>query len=414
MIGLGIADAKRPGLVALETRADEGDVAVGIAEAGGRAVQRHEAAALRDVVEQGLLLRGFDARGVGVDEQGVVVLEVFERERTGGVLGVDELDTARDHRRGEIAEAGAGLVQAVIAKEENFEGRGVRGERSEAEEEPGCEATKRERNHGTGWGRRTEDGRPRTDEGGLLAITNYSTANLWGGWPLAHWGIPPPLGWPRRKFSHGKLYGAAVWCIVGRVMKAIRQSCGVAGLLAMGLLAGCSSSQMGRIDSNREIYESWPIEIRQAVLDAKVEVGMTPDMVQMAIGKPTEVVASPGGTGEEIWIYRKGGVDDSMMGYPPSYPGAGYPGVGFPSSSGNGGTVGITTGRGGTGITTGGGIGIGGGTGIGSGIGSTGIGGIGGSGPLIMGPPMSRTPVEEREVVFRDGVVFRADPPPAK
>jgi hypothetical protein len=28
--------------------------------------------------------------------------------------------------------------------------------------------------------------------------------------------------------------------------------------------------------------------------------------------------------------------------------------------------------------------------------------------------PVSRTPVEEREVVFRNGVVYRADPPPGK
>ncbi|MSU25011.1 MAG: hypothetical protein EXS32_14485 [Opitutus sp.] len=178
------------------------------------------------------------------------------------------------------------------------------------------------------------------------------------------------------------------------------------GIFAAIFLGGCSSSQIGRIDSNRDIYESWPIETRQAVLDGKVEQGMTPDMVQMAIGKPTEKVASPGATGEEIWIYRKGGVDDSMMGYPgsypsASYPGGGYPGSGYPSSSGN--TIGITTGRGGTGIITGGGLGIGGGMG--------GLGGMGGSGPMVMGPPMRRTPAEEREVVFRDGVVFRADQP---
>ncbi len=51
------------------------------------------------------------------------------------------------------------------------------------------------------------------------------------------------------------------------------------------------------------------------------------------------------------------------------------------------------------------GIGIGsGGATIGSGMGGYPGGGY----------PMPRTPVEEREVVFRNGVVFRADPPPEK
>ena len=179
---------------------------------------------------------------------------------------------------------------------------------------------------------------------------------------------------------------------------------------------------MSRIDSNRDIYETWPIETRQAVLDGKVEQGMLPEMVQVAWGKPTEVVASPGGgPGDEIWVYKRGGEDPSMMGYPGAgypgggYPGGGYPGGGYPGggypSGGGGPSIGISTGRGGTGIITGGGggIGIGGGTGISGGIGGIGIGGGGMGG---MGGPMGRpTPADVREVVFRNGVVFRADPP---
>ena len=181
---------------------------------------------------------------------------------------------------------------------------------------------------------------------------------------------------------------------------------------------------MSRIDANRDIYETWPVETKQAVLDGKVEVGMLPEMVKVAWGTPSEVVASPGGgPGDEIWVYTKGGQDPSMMGYPgasypgASYPGGGYPGGGYPGGgypgggypSGGGSTIGITTGRGGTGIITGGGggIGIGGGTGISGGMGGIGIGGGG------MGGPMRSRPSSEdvKEVVFRNGVVFRADLP---
>ena len=179
---------------------------------------------------------------------------------------------------------------------------------------------------------------------------------------------------------------------------------------------------MRRIDANREVYEQWPIEVRQAVLDGKVEEGMTPEMVTMALGQPTEVVTRNGTVNsgdDEVWIYRTGGIDPNMGssypggaypggGYPgAAYPGGGYPGTGYPAS--NGGGIIMSPGRGGGVAVIPPSIGIGmGGSGIGGGLGGPGIGGMG------TGMPMPSTPVEEREVVFRNGVVLRADPPPEK
>lgn len=165
----------------------------------------------------------------------------------------------------------------------------------------------------------------------------------------------------------------------------------------LALVVGCSSSQMSRIDRNRDIYETWPLEVRQAVLDGKVEAGMNPDMVRVAWGEPSEISVSP--AGDEIWVYTKGGDPGSVM----------YPGSTGMGGGGMGGTgIGISTGRGGTVVGTTGGIGIGGGMG-GVGIGGTGIGGVGGMGgmgaPIVTRP----TPPEVREVVFRSGVVIRAD-----
>jgi hypothetical protein len=173
-----------------------------------------------------------------------------------------------------------------------------------------------------------------------------------------------------------------------------------------GLVGGCASPQMSRIDRNRDVYESWPIDTQQAVLDGKVEPGMTPEMVKVAWGEPTRV--SQAGTGEEVWVYEKGGSDGSVM-YPGgSYPGGMYPGGGINASPG----IGIVTGRGiGTQVGATGGIGVGvpiGGANIGMGSGLGGMGGMGGMGGPIVTPP---TPAEVKEVVFRDGVVFRADQP---
>lgn len=168
--------------------------------------------------------------------------------------------------------------------------------------------------------------------------------------------------------------------------------------LAAGLAGGCNSPQIGRIDNNRDIYENWPIETREKVLAGTVEQGMTPDMVWMAAGEPTEIVSRTGTpkTGEdEVWIYRTGGdeVLDPMATpfpngpYPANYPGA---------NMGNGG--GVVLGRGGAGVVMSPTIGIG--------------GNMGGMGTSPM--PTRRTPVDEREIVFKDGVVVRADPPPPK
>lgn len=78
-------------------------------------------------------------------------------------------------------------------------------------------------------------------------------------------------------------------------------------LLAAALLAGCATSTtpMNRIDANRDEYEKWPIEVKQAVLDGRVEKGMTPKQVEVAVGEPVskEIRATRNGT-QEVWTYK--------------------------------------------------------------------------------------------------------------
>ncbi len=124
-------------------------------------------------------------------------------------------------------------------------------------------------------------------------------------------------------------------------------------LLAGGLawLAGCTNPTspnaiMDRVDANRDVYESWPIDVKDAVLSGQVLRGMTPDMVYVARGNPSERVDR--GNGDEIWVYRirgsGGGGGGSILprgttvsvgtggsaAYPGSYPGT-YPGT-YPST----------------------------------------------------------------------------------
>jgi hypothetical protein len=118
---------------------------------------------------------------------------------------------------------------------------------------------------------------------------------------------------------------------------------------------------MSRVDANRGLYESWPLEIQEAVSSGRVIKGMTPEQVEMALGKPSRVEQRTGGAnGDEIWIYG--------------------------SSGGSGSSI-----LNNTSISLGGGIG-----GVGIGSGPIGVGGRRSSG-------------EEKEVVFANGVVMRAD-----
>jgi hypothetical protein len=133
--------------------------------------------------------------------------------------------------------------------------------------------------------------------------------------------------------------------------------------LALLWLGGCATSPISRIDENRGKYESWPLEVQEAVLKGEARPGMTPEQVEMALGKPTEVVTRSVRTAQdEIWVYRKSAVGSTLL---------------------NNAGVSVGTGIGGVNVGTG-----------------MGLGGLGGG---------RRTP-DEQEVVFSDGVVVRSDP----
>ncbi|MEO6568183.1 MAG: hypothetical protein ABIO94_05425 [Opitutaceae bacterium] len=132
-------------------------------------------------------------------------------------------------------------------------------------------------------------------------------------------------------------------------------------LAGISLLAACAASPLSRIDSNRALYESWPLEVQEAVLSGQVKQGMTPEMVQMSVGRPSQVINRSVQAGDdEVWVYRKGGGGGSLL-----------------KNTG----ISIGAGTGGIGVGT-----------------NTSIGGGGGG-----------SVEEEHEVVFQKGVVVRTD-----
>jgi len=75
------------------------------------------------------------------------------------------------------------------------------------------------------------------------------------------------------------------------------------------LLAACASSgpsRMDRINANRDAYNTWPLEYREAIVGGMAVPGMTGEMVRMALGEPAEIIrrSTPNGE-EEAWVYQK-------------------------------------------------------------------------------------------------------------
>ena len=124
-------------------------------------------------------------------------------------------------------------------------------------------------------------------------------------------------------------------------------------------LGACSTSPISRIDENRAKYESWPIEVQEAILNGEARKGMTPEQVEMALGKPTQVISRSAAGEDEIWVYRKSAIGSSILN-----------------------NTGVSVGTGVGGVSVG-----------------TGVSGIG-----------RRQSPDEREVVFANGVVLRSDP----
>lgn len=82
-------------------------------------------------------------------------------------------------------------------------------------------------------------------------------------------------------------------------------------VLSGGLLlaaAGCASTPSSRIQSAREVYNSYPMEVQEKIASGQVDVGFTTEQVRMALGKPDRVASrtTPDGT-SEVWSYRDKG-----------------------------------------------------------------------------------------------------------
>ena len=72
----------------------------------------------------------------------------------------------------------------------------------------------------------------------------------------------------------------------------------------MALAAGCASTPAARIEKQQAAFNAWPADVQQKVKAGQVAVGFTPEMVQVALGKPDRVTTRTTEKGQgEVWSY---------------------------------------------------------------------------------------------------------------
>ncbi len=85
-------------------------------------------------------------------------------------------------------------------------------------------------------------------------------------------------------------------------MKTIMYMALVFALLAV---CGCATRER-RIERNRQLYESYPIEVQDQIMSGSVEIGFTKDMVFLALGNPDFTHTRTTADGQSIvWIYGR-------------------------------------------------------------------------------------------------------------
>ena len=69
-------------------------------------------------------------------------------------------------------------------------------------------------------------------------------------------------------------------------------------------VAGCATPE-SRIKKNQALFDSYPADVQDKIKAGKVDLGFTPDMVTIALGKPGRVYQRKTADGEtEVWSYE--------------------------------------------------------------------------------------------------------------
>jgi hypothetical protein len=108
-------------------------------------------------------------------------------------------------------------------------------------------------------------------------------------------------------------------------------------LLAAGLLAlatGCSTVD-SRIGKSKSEFQTWPADVQAKIRAGQIDVGFTPEQVEVALGEPEKKYTRKTVKGTaEVWAYTKGSGFSLGFGVGAGRGSGGYAGgVGYDTSS---------------------------------------------------------------------------------
>lgn len=87
-------------------------------------------------------------------------------------------------------------------------------------------------------------------------------------------------------------------------------------LLAALLLAAACSSPERRIERNKALYNTFPPPAQEKIKKGEIDIGFTPDMVLVALGKPSRKYSrKTAETEQEVWVYGEGGGARPSLGF---------------------------------------------------------------------------------------------------
>lgn len=98
-------------------------------------------------------------------------------------------------------------------------------------------------------------------------------------------------------------------------------------LAALVLAAAACSSPARRIERNKALFNTFPEPAQEKIKRGEIDIGFTPDMVLVALGKPSRKYSRKTGTGEqEVWVYGSERGATPAIGYGLGF-GSGYYGT---------------------------------------------------------------------------------------
>jgi len=82
---------------------------------------------------------------------------------------------------------------------------------------------------------------------------------------------------------------------------------------ALLLLTASCASVDSRVSDHKAAFDAWPADVQEKVRAGKVDIGFSPEMVEVALGKPDRLSSRTTAGGQaDVWVYFDKGPNFSI------------------------------------------------------------------------------------------------------